>query len=306
MLEIYFKEGQETLFRKIDALQPGSWIYGKEATLQDLHQVSEITGIELIDLRDSLDKYELPRFESLGETSLFFVRHPSDKDPGLYTETLTLVLTPDYVITLSPSRCELVEKILGGTTFLNTQQKAKLLLHIFLKISQEFTYGVKRLRHSVSGFENTPLVVDSKSILLLTQSEEILNQYLTALVPIRGLLETLSIGRHIHFYEEDLDLLEDLMIATRQSEDVCRVNIKSIRSMRDSYHIIFTNDVNRTIKLLTALTIIFSVPTIIASIYGMNVALPYQNTPHAFWGVLVVTLAASVLAFFWLKRRRWL
>jgi magnesium transporter len=92
----------------------------------------------------------------------------------------------------------------------------------------------------------------------------------------------------------------------RQSEDVCRVNIKSIRSLRDSYHIIFTNDVNRTIKLLTALTIIFSIPTIIASLYGMNVALPLQAKPYAFALILGFTAIASFLAIFWFKRRRWL
>lgn len=306
MLDIYYKEAGNTRFERIDTLKPGSWIYAREACLADLHHISEITGLDLADLRDSLDKYELPRFEHLGENSVFFIRHPSEKDPGLYTETLTLILAPSYVIAISPSQCDIVERLLDGVSLFNAEQKTKLLLHILLKITQEFTHGVKRLRHSVSGFDNTPLVVDSQSILILTKSEEILNQYLTALVPMRGLLETLASDRYVHFYEEDIDLLEDLMIGIRQSEDVCRVNIKSIRSMRDSYHIIFTNDVNRTIKLLTALTIIFSIPTILASIYGMNVSLPFQESRLAFWGILGATLVASLLALFWFKVRRWL
>ena len=110
----------------------------------------------------------------------------------------------------------------------------------------------------------------------------------------------------MNFYETDLNLLNDLMNAVRQSEDVCRVNIKSIRSLRDSYHIIFTNNVNRTIKLLTALTIIFSIPTIVGSIYGMNVSLPFQTSPYAFLYLMGITLSISVLSIFWFIKKQWM
>ena len=110
----------------------------------------------------------------------------------------------------------------------------------------------------------------------------------------------------MNFYEADLDLLEDLMIAMHQSEDICSVNIKSIRSLRDSYHIIFTNDVNRTIKLLTAVTIVFTIPTIIASIYGMNVGLPFQGKPHAFAIIMGITFAVSLVTVGLFRRNRWL
>ena len=123
---------------------------------------------------------------------------------------------------------------------------------------------------------------------------------------MRNLLETMASGRYMNFYEQDLDLLEDLMIAMHQSEDVCSVNIKSIRSLRDSYHIIFTNDVNRTIKLLTALTIILSIPMIIVSVYGMNVALPFQHKTYAFPLIMGITLAASITVLALFKRNRWL
>ena len=147
--------------------------------------------------------------------------------------------------------------------------------------------------------------VDSNAISILTKNEEILNQYLTSIVPMRNLFQTMASGRYVNLYEKDLDLLEDLMIAMKQSEDICRVNIKSIRSLRDSYHIIFTNNVNRTIKLLTALTIIFSIPTIIASLYGMNVPLPFQTKPYAFILILGITAVASALAITWFKSKRW-
>lgn len=306
MIEIYFKTIRDLEFKKISDFKAGSWIYAKEANLEDLSKIAEITGIEIAEIRDSLDKYELPRVEHVNDNIIFFVRHPSDREAGLYTETLTMILTNAFVIAISPSRSEIIEQLINSNTQLGTTQKSKLILHILLKITQEYTNGIKRLRHSTLGYEMATQVVDSNAIIVLTRNEEILNQFLTALVPMRNLLESMASGRSVNLYEKDLDLLEDLMIAMKQSEDVCRVNIKSIRSLRDSYHIIFTNDVNRTIKLLTALTILFSIPTVIASIYGMNVALPFQTKPYAFLIVMGITVLASILGILWFRRKRWL
>lgn len=306
MLEIYSKISRDHPFERTSDFELGSWIYAKEATLEDLTQIAEETKIDLVDLRDSLDKYELPRIEHIDDNIIFFVRHPANNEFGLYTETLTMILTHSHVIAISPHRSEIVENLITSNTHLGSTQKSKLILHILLKISQEYTNSIKRVRASILGAEEPPKIVDSNAIVVLTKNEEILNQYLTSIVPMRNLLETMASGRYMNFYETDLDLLEDLMIAMHQSEDVCSVNIKSIRSLRDSYHIIFTNDVNRTIKLLTAVTIIFTIPTIIASVYGMNVGLPFQSKSYAFLLIMGITLACSIIAVFLFRKNRWL
>ncbi|MBU6384132.1 MAG: magnesium transporter CorA family protein [Verrucomicrobia bacterium] len=306
MIELYWKTARDSPFSQINDFRPGSWVYAKDANLEDLTRIAEATHIDINDLRDSLDKYELPRMEHIDDNVLFFIRHPTNYELGLYTETLTMILTHSYVIAISPHRSEIIENLIASNTSLGTTQKSKLILHILLKITQDYTNNIKRVRASILGAEEPPKVVDSHSIVVLTKNEEILNQYLTSLVPMRNLLETMASGRYLNFYEADLDLLEDLMIAVHQSEDVCSVNIKSIRSLRDSYHIIFTNDVNRTIKLLTAVTIIFTIPTIVASIYGMNVALPFQGKAYAFVLLMAITLAFSIVAVILFRKNRWL
>lgn len=306
MIETYFKTTRDSEFELIDDFRPGCWIYAKEANLEDLSKIAEVAALDITDIRDSLDKYELPRIEHIDDNILFFVRHPGTHEFGLYTETLTMILTNTYVIAISPHKSEIIENLIASNTNLGTSQKSKLILHILLKITQEYTNSIKRVRASILGAEEPPKIVDSNAIVVLTKNEEILNQYLTSIVPMRNLLETMASGRYMNFYETDLDLLEDLMIAMHQSEDVCSVNIKSIRSLRDSYHIIFTNDVNRTIKLLTAVTIIFTIPTVIASVYGMNVVLPFQTQPYAFILLMGITLAASIVAVILFRKNRWL
>jgi len=306
MIEIYFKTVRDSEFNSIREFRPGSWIYVKEANLDDLNVISKETGLDLAEIRDSLDRYELPRIEQIKDNIILFTRHPAEQEFGFYTQTLTILLTNSFVIAISPTRSEIIENLISGNTALTTTQKSKLILHILLKITQDFTNSIKRTRHAILGYETTNEMIDNNAIIVLTKHEEILNQYLTALVPVRSVLETLEQGRYMTFYENDLNLLNDLMNAIRQSEDVCRVNIKSIRSLRDSYHIIFTNNVNRTIKLLTALTIIFSIPTIISSIYGMNVALPLQTNPYAFTFLMGLIILISVLSVFLFFKKKWI
>lgn len=306
MIEIYFKTIRDTEFKQIHDFRAGSWIYVKGATTEDLNIIAQEAGLDLADVRDSLDKYELPRIERIGENILFFIRHPSDDEFGLYTNTLTMILTNNFVIAISPDRSEIIEHLLASNTALGTTQKSKLILHVLLKISQDYTNNIKRVRHNILDHERTMKGVDTNAISILTKNEEILNQYLTSLVPMRNTLRGMSEGRYLSMYEKDMNLLQDLMIAIHQSEDVCSVNIKSIRSLRDSYQIIFTNNVNRTIKLLTALTIIFNIPTITASIYGMNIPLPFQNSQHAFAIFMSVTLIFSIVAILLFRRNRWL
>ncbi|MDP1608106.1 MAG: magnesium transporter CorA family protein [Chlamydiales bacterium] len=305
MLEIYCKTGQGGDFQQIDAFHPGCWIYVKEAMIDDLEKIVEITGLDLADIRDSLDKYELPRIEHIGDNLILFVRHPDEQEPGLYTTTLTIILKDHSMIAIAPHRSHLIEQFLAKRTEFDMRQTTKAILQILLKITQDYTTGIKKVRHSIAEPKHEHLV-DSNVIILLMQNEEVLNQYLTSIVPMRNLLETMAAGRYVNLHEQDMDLLDDLMIALKQSEDVCRVNIKSIRSLRDSYQIMFTNNVNRTIKLLTALTVIVTIPTIIASIYGMNVSLPFQHTPYAFLMILVVTVLGTATAIYLFLRKRWL
>ncbi len=306
MLEIYFKTVRDIEFKAIQDFRPGSWIYAKEANHEDLAKIAEITGMELTEIRDSLDRFELPRIERIGENIVCFTRHPNEIEFGLYTDTLTIILTNTFVIAISPGRSEIIEDLIASSTSLGTTQKAKLILHILLKISVDYTTNIKRVRHTILDNEKAMKIIDNKTISVLTKNEEILNQYLTSLIPMRNTLKAIAEGRYITLHEKDTDLLQDLMIAIHQSEDVCGVNIKSIRSLRDSYQIIFTNNVNRTIKLLTALTIIFNIPTITASIYGMNINIPLQHSPFAFWYFIGMTIGASVIAVLLFRRNRWL
>ena len=121
---------------------------------------------------------------------------------------------------------------------------------------------------------------------------------------MNNVLEAVRGGKFINLYEEDEDILQDLLIAGKQAVDICVVNIKSIKSLRDSYQAVFSNNLNKIIKLFTALTIILEIPMIMTGLFGMNVPLPFQSNVFGFIYVVMITVTISltILIIFWIKK----
>ncbi len=306
MIYNYLKTPTDPSFKILNTPCTGCWIHVDEATPEELEHVCTLTGLHYADLHDTLDKYEIPRIEKAHDQVLIFTRYPTDQEPGLYTSTLTFILTDQYFISIAPHSSQLIQNFLTHKETTSTAPQSKLLIQLLLRIAQEFTLQIKRVRHNILRQEKEMISVDSEDITMLTKHEEVLNQYLASLDPFLNVLNAITSGKYAYLYEKDQDLLEDLFNAVTQSKELCSIVIKSIRSLRDAYQIIFTNNLHKTIKLLTALTIIFSIPTMVASLYGMNVSLPFASTPHAFILVLGWIFVVSLVGLLIFKRKRWL
>jgi magnesium transporter len=307
MFTIYSKNTIDDEFRQIQEPEEGCWIHVDNATIDDINYISRLTGLEYTDLQDCLDKYEIPRVEKIEETLMVFSRHPTlNRESGLFTTTFTIISSKKYFITICPTVSSLVQNFIMHKPKFSLSQRSKFLTYILLKITQTFTSDIKRVRTNVLKQEKEIDHIESEDITSLTLNEENLNQYLASLVPLRKVLEAINSGKYTLLYEKDQDLLEDLLNASIQSEDLCSTNLRSIRSLRDSYQIIFTNQLNKTIKLLTALTIILSLPTMISSLYGMNVKLPIAHSSYAFLFILFFIIIVGFIVYYIFQRKRWL
>jgi magnesium transporter len=308
MIEYYFKTAKEENFISLPSPKDGCWIHVDEATSGDLDEICELTGMEPTDLHDCLDRYEIPRVEKIGNQVMIFTRHPIEHDiaVGLYTSTLTMILTKHYFITISPQKNQLIRSFVSKKGKYSTLQRSKLMINLLLRITQEFTTQIRKVRHNVLNQEKEMASVESDDITTLTQNEEILNQYLSTLEPTRDVLEGITSGKFTNLYEKEHEQLEDLLNAVKQSETLCSIAVKSIRGLRDSYNILFTNNLHKTIKLLTSLTIIFNIPTMIASLYGMNIELPLSKDTHAFTFILSMITIMSAIALIVFRRKKWL
>lgn len=276
---------------------------------KDLNFLCQLTGLHFADLSDSLDYHELPRAEKAQNAILLFIRHPTIRLGHLHTIPLTLVLTPSHLISISPVPSLLVQEITsqkGWSSEEDLYSPSKLLVQIIKRVLQEFNIQIRQVRNSVMTQSKEMHAVDAEDIFSLTEHEEILNQYLSSLHPLSLALEWLSKQTVPSFHSQAQKEIDDMLNAVKQAQEISSILIKNIRSLRDSYQIIFANKLTKTIKLLTGLTILFSIPTMIASIYGMNVKLPLAENSEAFSLLIIAMVILSVICGYWFYRKKWI
>ncbi len=307
-IQFYFKAEGDSTFTLLNEPKNGCWIHLPYATQEKLEKLALLINIPVSELIDSLDPFEIPRLEEHLENVIVYTRHPSEQEVGFYTSTLTLVVTRDYFVTISSEDPPFIYDLIKTVKVSNSTQKSQLLTYMLMKMTQLFTAEIKKIRTIVLKRTKLHTTIDSEEITLLTKHEEILNQYLSSLKPVGAVLEKIKDGKRLapQLLQRDQILLEDLYYTVAQSEEICSVNLRTIHSLRDSYQIIFTNNLSRTIKLLTALTIILSIPTMIASIYGMNVALPLADSKYAFFFLIILVMVTLVSSLKIFKRKGWL
>ncbi len=102
MIQYYYKTVRDEEFQLIPDVREGCWMHVEEASSDDIALVAQKLGLEVSDLQDCLDKYEVPRVEKIQGTVLIFTRHPTEYETGLYTSTLTIILAPHYIATIAP------------------------------------------------------------------------------------------------------------------------------------------------------------------------------------------------------------
>jgi magnesium transporter len=307
MREIFFRDIKKDKIEKIDSLRDGCWINIENATFEDIEYIASISNLQIVDIDDALDLYELPRIEREKDNVIIFIRDTQEQDgEDIYTTPLTVIISKKYIVTISPTKSRTIRSIIEGNLSFSTTQKSKFLIHLLLLISKNFSRGIKKIKNNVLHQKKELKKIKGLDIIKLIESEEILNQYISALAPMNIVIEAIAKGGYVRLYSFDDDLLEDMTISTRQSVDNCTISVKSIKNLRDSYQAIFTNNLNNTIRLLTSLTVILTVPTIIGSLFGMNVHLPFADNNFTFFFIVLLIAFISFIFYYIFKIRDWI
>lgn len=306
MTEIFFKDIKKNELQKIDNLRDGAWVNMENVTTSDLDYIAEITNLKVTDLEDVLDPYELPRIERHGENIVLFVRDVSSGEEYNYTKPLAIIITDRYFITVSLTKNKTIRSMINSEdSVISTTQRTRLLINLLLLIAKNYTKEVKNSKIELSVQKKSLESVDNDEIIRLIDKEGILDQYISALIPMKNTIESLFQGGYVKLYSYDNELVEDLLIATRQLLDNCSTTVKNIRSLRDAYQAILTNKLNDMIRILTSLTVVLTIPTIIGSLYGMNVKIPFASNDYTFYYVLILILGIILILYYIFKRKKW-
>jgi len=296
MINYYYKTINDQDLKKTKRFKSGSWIYVFDPTEKELKFLEEDYLLERGHLTDALDKYEVPRIETENDDTYIFTRYPleTNNKGEIITIPLLIVAGRNFVLTVSPENLDLNDKLFKQNNNFSTTQKTKLILHILSEINHTYNKFIneisREIRKTSIGLKNTD--VKNKDIIKLVANEMTLNDFLSSLLPIKNNMEILTSGKTLRLFENDKDLIEDLHLSSNQLVEISKSNLKNIVNIREASNTIMSNNLNKTIKFLTALTVVLNVPVLISSIYGMNVPLPLTGSVFAFW--YVISLASFV------------
>jgi magnesium transporter len=307
MIKHYYKSLRSQELKELDAAKRGSWVYVEAPTVKELQHLVKQFGLEEGHLHDALDEDEMPRLEREGDQTYIFVRAAYSKQNGEFdTVPLLFIFVGDVVITVSLKELGSLNLFRQNRLEFATTQRTKLILQIMHQIVEQYdsyitqtSKQIKVIRARLRGHE-----ISNQDFIDFVTIEDELNEFLSALMPTNATLRRLSLGRHLPLFEEDQDLVEDLLLSNEQSIEACRSNVKSIINIRQAYSSISSNNLNRTMKILTLVTVIIALPNTFFGMYGMNIDLPFQDIAGVYFGIVITTLVAifGIVAF--LRARR--
>lgn len=306
MVKIYQRTLKEGKLREVEELKAGSWVDAVDPSDEEVEVLTKQMGLEADLVRDAVDPFEVPRLEVEGEAVYAFARTAHKLEEEIVTVPVLVAVSGENVITVSKKELPFMERLREGRPALYTTQKTRLLIQIFFQILGSYSDLLNDINRQVRRIGVNPEKTRERDVLRFVRFEETLNTFVADLLPMGRILKELLSGKNLKLYEEDKDLVEDLLLSTEQLVEVCKSNLRSIVNIREGYSAVVTNKLNRVIRILTVWTIILTIPTIVASLYGMNVSLPGAQSPWAFWGIAGVTVGVSLGLLGFFIHKEWL
>lgn len=292
----------------LDSYKSGSWVHVESPVEDEIYEVAKEFNLEADILLDVLDENEMPRVEREGKDIYIFTRHAyTNDDLQISTSPILFVLTENTLVTISRLRFIRLDKFTSGRLTFSTKRHVELMLQLFDQIDDEYEAKLNSISRQIKSIRSRLRVeeIRNKDFIDFVTIEDVLNDFLSALSPTNSILRRLLLGRHLKLDDEDKDLVEDLLLNNEQSIVGCKSSLKTIVNIREAYSTIMSNNLNRIIRLLTILTVVISIPTLIASIYGMNVDLPLDDKSYAFSVVAGFSVAITAVLIVLFRKSRW-
>lgn len=277
-----------------------------EPTAEEVKQVAANLNLEYGHLTDALDPNEVPRLEEEDGVPYIFIRVPHLENDKLLTVPILFVMGEKYILSVSLKETGLFAKFFESQSGFATTQKIKLFILMMKEVNNRFNRSLTNINREIYTVSNSPEKISNKDILNLAGQEQVVNDYLNALIRANSILNNLLSGKLLKLYEEDRELIEDLFLANGQLVELAKNTLQTVKNLRDAYSTILTNNLNRVMKLFTVLTVVLTIPTIISSFFGMNVGLPGAANQGAFFYILAATMVLSLILVYVFYRKDWL
>ena len=279
---------------KLDKVEDGCWVNLTYPTEDEMNTVTALLGIDPGFLRAALDEEETSRIDTEDGQTLIIIDLPS----VVYsTLPLGIIVAEKCIITVCLKESSIIRDFQDGLVKnAETQKKTSFILYLLLWVAKRFLQYLKQIDKIYNYMERQLYKSQrNKELIQLLDLEKSLVYFNTSLKANEVTLEKILRGRIITLYEEDHDLLEDVLIEVRQAIEMANIYSSIISGMMDAFASVISNNLNVIMKVLTSITILLTIPNIFFSFYGMNVAnLPLDQFwwfPLALSGVVILVVA---------------
>lgn len=298
MIQIYksISENEPSL-KVLDSIEYGCWINIVAPSDEELILISKKTGVPLSFLKAPLDDEETSRIDIEDNCILVVVDIPftemEDNSLTYDTYPLAIIHTEKQLTTVCLKNSKVLTDFINGKVkSFYSFKKSRFILQILNKISTYYLLYLRQIdKKSLMIEKRLHKSMKNRELIQLHSLEKSLVYFSTSLKANEVTLEKMLKLELMQKYEEDKDVLEDVIIENKQAIEMTDIYSNILASTMDFFASVISNNLNIVMKVLASVTILMSVFTIIGGIFGMNVPLPFnwETNEAAFSIILIIT-----------------
>ena len=294
---------------EIQEPQEGCWIALTNPTATEIFEISEQFGIEVDDLRAPLDEEERSRIEVEDNYTLILADVPAIEERNekdwYVTIPLGIIVTQKMIFTVCLEDTQVLTRFMEGRVRnFFTYMKTRFILQILYRNASMYLRYLRIIdKKSEQVEEKLHMSTRNQELMELLELEKSLVYFTTSLRSNEVVLEKLLKVESIKQYPEDTDLLEDVITENKQAIEMVEMYSNILMNMSDTFASIISINLIIVMKFLASITLILAVPTIIFSLWGMNVPVPWAEDPLGFPIIIAIAVLCSgaAVALLWLK-----
>lgn len=295
---------------EIGTFEPGAWINVVAPKEQELILISKRTGVPLEFLRAALDDEETSRLDSEDNNLMILLDIPfteMEENSLTYdTYPLAIIHTDNNIITVCLKNSKVLTDFAEGKirTFF-TFKKSRFILQILQRVAHYYLVYLRQIdKKSVMVEKMLYKSMKNRELIHMLTLEKSLVYFTTSLKSNEVTLEKMVKLDLMKRYDEDRDLLEDVIIETRQAIEMATIYGDVLSGTMDAFASVISNNLNIVMKFLASVTILLTIPQLVSGFYGMNVqGLPLQNHPYGALIVSAIIVGLTALVAYSLSKR---
>lgn len=291
-------------------MEAGCWVHLQSPTKEEIEGLNARFALDPTYLIAALDEEESARIEHDDGQTLIIVDIPYVEAEGsgyIYsTIPLGIVLVDDVIITVCTRETPIIadfteERIRGFWTF----KRTRFILQLLFRNASRFLSYLKQIdKASIRVQDKLEKSLRNQELFQMMKLEKSMVFFNTSLKGNETVMEKMLRMDALKKYPEDMDLLEDAIVENKQAIEMCSIYSNIMSNTMDAFASIISNNLNIVMKVLTSLTVVLAIPSLVASFWGMNVNVPFENEPFSFWLVIGISAVSALAAWFLMWRRK--